>query len=72
MSDLDARLLAAHAADDTDAVSTLDQEAAGAAADDTARAFYLTQAHGCALERGHPDAAALRAALVSMGREVPL
>ncbi|WP_415403160.1 hypothetical protein [Tateyamaria sp. SN3-11] len=72
MSDLDTRLLAAHAADDTAALIALYREAAGAATDDTARAFYLTHAHVFALECGHPDAGELRAALIAMGREAPL
>ncbi|MDW4497671.1 hypothetical protein R5H30_06740 [Sulfitobacter sp. D35] len=72
MSDLDARLLAAHAAGDLDALVELYAEAAETARDDTARGFYLTHAHVYALERGHPKAAALRNRLVDMGREHPL
>ena len=72
MSDLDARLVAAHAANDTDALVTLYREAADKADTDTARGFYLTHAHVFALELGHPDTARLRAALIAMGREAPL
>ncbi len=71
MSNLDARLLAAHEAGDLPALVALYQEAAGRAGTDTARGFYLTHAHVFALELGHADAPALRAALVAMGREHP-
>ena len=72
MTDLDARMLAAHNADDTRALIGLYREAADAADNDTARGFYLTHAHVFALELDHSDTASLRAALVAMGRETPL
>ncbi|MEM6371333.1 MAG: hypothetical protein AAF727_00915 [Pseudomonadota bacterium] len=72
MTDLDARLLAAHEAGETWALVTLYREAADTAPDDVSRAFYLTHAHVFALETGHPDAPTLRAALIAMGRETPL
>ncbi|MFL4471404.1 hypothetical protein ACERZ8_16535 [Tateyamaria armeniaca] len=72
MTDLDARLLAAHAAGDRAVLVTLYQWAADAAETDTARGFYLTHAHVFAMEIDHPDTACLRAALIDMGRETPL
>ncbi len=71
MSDLDARLLAAHDADDGATLVTLYTEAADRAATVDAAAFYLTHAHVHALERGDPGAPALRARLVAMGRDSP-
>lgn len=72
MSDLDTRLLDAHARGDTAELVTLYSEAADAATDDAARGFYLTHAHVFALELGHPDTERLRAELIKMGREMPL
>ncbi|MEO0379396.1 MAG: hypothetical protein AAF252_03950 [Pseudomonadota bacterium] len=72
MIDLDAQLLAAHAAKDTRALVHLYQKAAACAATEEARAFYLTHAHVFALEINHPDTAALRAQLVALGRESAL
>ncbi len=72
MKDLDAALLAAHRAHDTAGLVPLYRRAAMQARDVDARAFYLTHAHIFALECGHPETAALRAALVDMGREQPL
>ena len=72
MNDLDARLLAAHAARDLPALVAFYREAADAAGTEMARGFYLTHAHVFALEMGHPDTRALRAALIAMGRETPL
>ncbi len=69
MSDLDARLLAAHAAGDWSALVTLYTEAADTAPDPDAAAFYLTHAYVFALELAHPAAPALRARLVAAGRE---
>ena len=69
MSDLDTRLLAAHAASDVPALVDLYRAAATSAETDTARGFYLTHAHVFALEINHPDTATLRAMLVEMGRE---
>ncbi|WP_299149900.1 hypothetical protein [uncultured Tateyamaria sp.] len=72
MYDLDAALLAAHAAGDSHALVTLYRAAADQTSDQAARAFYLTHAHVFALELGHPDTAHLRAALINMGCETPL
>ncbi|MBY5932856.1 hypothetical protein KUV51_07580 [Tateyamaria omphalii] len=72
MSDLEARLLAAHAHGDNAAMVELYQEAASTAPDPAEQAFFLTQAHVFAMEIAHPDAAALRQTLVRMGRETPL
>jgi len=69
MSDLDARLLAAHATDDRAMLIKLYAEAADTATDETATGFYLTHAYIFALEAGDPRAPALRARLVAMGRE---
>ena len=67
--DLDARLLAAHAADDRAALIALYREAALTAADHDAACFYLTHAYVFALEAGAPEAADLRARLVAYGAE---
>ena len=69
MSDLDAALIAAHAADDSDALVRLYREAAETAEGEVRRAFYLTHAYVFALEAGLAEADALRARLVAMGRE---
>ncbi|WP_299674815.1 hypothetical protein [uncultured Roseobacter sp.] len=71
MSDLDARLLAAHAADDRSALIALYAQAADEAAEEDARAFYLTHAYVFALEAGSPQAEILRDRLVALGREPP-
>lgn len=71
MSDLEARLLAAHAAGDRPALIALYTEAADHAETEEAAAFYLTHAYVFALEIGAPDAAILRARLIGMGREQP-
>ena len=70
-SDLDARLLAAHAADDRPALIALYGEASEASETDLARRFYLTHAYIYALEAGSTEAPGLRAALVAMGAETP-
>lgn len=72
MSDLDARLLAAHEAHDAKELVLLYQEAAAAADTEDARGFYLTHAHVFALDINHPDTEHLRDTLIRMGREVPL
>lgn len=72
MNDLDARLLNAHAAGDHQALVGLYRAAAEAAHDADAAGFFLTHAYVFALEQNHPDAHALRAALVAQGRETPL
>jgi len=69
MTDLDARLLAAHAADDRPALIGLYAEAAEQAATEVARAFYLTHAYVFSLETGSTRAMTLRARLVAMGSE---
>lgn len=69
MSDLDSRLLAAHARGDGAALAALYTEAADAAAAEEARYFYLTHAYVYALETGHAAAPALRARLTAAGRE---
>lgn len=71
MTDLDDRLLDAHASGDLATLVTLYHTAAQQADTDGARAFYLTHAHVFALEAGHPLTASLRAELVDMGRETP-
>lgn len=69
MTGLDARLLDAHARGDRQALIRLYAEAADQANDETACGFYLTHAYVFALEAGAPEAAALHARLVAMGRE---
>ncbi len=69
MSDLDARLIAAHEAGDKPALVTLYTEAADGANDVDAACFYLTHAYVFALDAGHPSAATLHARLVAQGRE---
>jgi hypothetical protein len=68
MSDLDARLLAAHARDDRATLVTLYTQAADAASDLDAACFYLTHAYVFALELGHPDAPTLNARLKEHAR----
>lgn len=68
MNDLEARLLAAHAAGDRRALVALYEEAADRAAGDTARGFFLTHAFVFALELADPRAEALKARLRAMGR----
>ena len=72
MSDLNARLLQAHAAGDHAALVGLYREAAGFEPDEGARGFFLTQAYVFALDSGAPTAPELRDALVALGRETPL
>lgn len=69
MTDLGARLLAAHAAGDKKALVTLYGQAAEETQDADAAGFYLTHAYVFALELGHPDAPALHARLKADGRE---
>lgn len=71
MTTLHDRLLAAHAENDRTALIRLYCEAADTAQDADARGFYLTHAYIFALEAGAPEAPALRAILVTMGRETP-
>ncbi len=69
MSDLDQRLLDAHAAHDQKALIDLYQDAAEQAKDIEAVGFYLTHAYVFALELGHPAAPQLHARLKDMNRE---
>lgn len=69
MSELDVRLLAAHAARDHRALVGLYLEAAESANNPEAAGFYLTHAYIFALEQNHPAATELRARLVTEGRE---
>jgi hypothetical protein len=70
MSDLDTRLLQAHAADDKPTLVALYEEAADSAGTDLeAACFYLTHAYVFALELGHPHAPQLHQKLCAQGRE---
>ena len=72
MSELQARLLAAHDRGDHSALVGLYRaaaEAAEGAGNAGAVGFFLTHAYIFALETNHADAPALRARLVAMGRE---
>lgn len=69
MKDLDARLLAAHAADDRRELVCLYTLAAQQSHDPDASGFYLTHAYVYALELGLSQADDLRAELVAQGRE---
>ncbi len=72
MSDLDDRLLAAHAAGDLPALVGLYAEAADgreAAGNIDAACFYLTHAYVFALDQGDARAGALHARLKARGRE---
>jgi hypothetical protein len=69
MTELDARLLAAHETGDRPALVKLYQQAADQALTVDAACFYLTHAYVFALEMGHGDVAAIRARLVAEGRE---
>ena len=67
MNDLDARLIAAHSAEDQKALVELYQEAAHQAkGDKTRKSFYLTHAYVFALEQNHPDQRKLKAQLQAM------
>lgn len=68
MAGLDARLLAAHAADDRPALIALYREAAAQARDDVARSFYLTHAYVFALEAGAAESREIAEELRAMGR----
>ena len=69
MKDLDAQMIAAHDAQDQQALIRLYTLAADQANDLTAACFYLTHAYVFALEAGAPEAAALHARLKAHGRE---
>ena len=68
MTDLDDRLLAAHAAGDRPALVALYTEAADRANDIDAACFYLTHAYIFALELGHPATALLHLRLAAHER----
>lgn len=67
--ELDARLLAAHAAGDKPALVALYTLAADAAPSLDAACFYLTHAYIFALDLGDMRAAGLKARLVRHGRD---
>ena len=69
MTDLEARLLAAHASDDRLRLAALYEEAAAQAPTKDAQAFYLVHAYVFALETNHPNASAIHARLKELGRE---
>lgn len=69
MSDLDARLLAAHKNDNRRALVELYTEAADGSDDLDRSAFYLVQAYVFALEVNHPAHKDLHQRLKSMNRE---
>ena len=69
MSDLDARILAAHDAGDPGALAELYCAAADQADDEDAECFFLVAAYVFALESDHPQAAAIHTRLKDKGRE---
>ncbi len=69
MTDLNAQLLAAHAAGDHLALVALYAQAADRSEDLDAACFFLTQAYVFALEQNAPQVAGLRARLAAEGRE---
>ena len=69
MSDLNARMIAAHAQDDTPGLIRLYTQAADEADSLDAACFFLTHAYVFALESGPPEASALRARLIAHDRE---
>ncbi|ASM72061.1 MULTISPECIES: hypothetical protein [Roseobacteraceae] len=69
MTDLNAQLLAAHAAGDHRALVDLYARAADGAQNVDAACFFLTQAYVFALEQNTPQISALRARLAAEGRE---
>ena len=68
MSDLEARLLTAHATNDRRALVALYAEAADQADDHDTACFYLTHAYIFALETNDPAASELLAELRAQGR----
>lgn len=68
MTDLDTRLLAAHARHDSPALVALYTEAADSAPTLDAACFYLTHAYVFGLELGHPAVATLHARLAEHHR----
>lgn len=69
MTDLHARMLAAHVSRDGAALIRLYTEAAETAADLDASCFFLTHAYVFALEAGEPQAQGLHSRLMAHGRE---
>ena len=69
MSELNARMIAAHEARDKAALVALYTEAADAANALDAECFFLSHAYIFALEAGSPQEATLRARLLAHGRE---
>ncbi len=69
MSDLNDKMLEAHAEDDRDALIGLYAQAADEAVDIDAKCFFLTHAYVFALEAADPRVPYLRKQLVSHGRE---
>jgi hypothetical protein len=69
MSNLDALMIAAHAAGDKTELVALYTEAANLTNDLNTKCFYLTHAYIFALDTGANQTAALHARLVSHGRE---
>lgn len=65
---LDALLIAAHCAGDTDALVSLYTQASAEAHTDVAKGFYLTHAYVFALEAGDPRAQELSNQLRMQGR----
>lgn len=63
------KLLAAHASGDRAQLVTLYAQAADAAKTEDEAGFFLTFAYVFALEIAHPEADALRARLIALGRE---
>ncbi|MFD1511240.1 hypothetical protein [Lacimonas salitolerans] len=69
MTDLDHRLLTAHATGDRTALIAWYTEAADTSPDPDAAWFYLTHAYVFALESGAAEAGPLHARLKAAGRE---
>jgi len=69
MSDLNAKLLDAHARGDKHALVGIYTQAADEANDTDAMCFHLTHAYIFALDCAHASADTLRARLVAAGRE---
>lgn len=69
MSELNQRLLEAHATGDKAALVALYHEAAQGTVDPDVACFYLTQAYVFALETSHADTQQLHQLLKTAGRE---
>ena len=67
--ELEAQILAAHAAGDHSVLVGLYAQAADLAESANETGFFLTQAYIFALETAHPDRPALHGRLKEMGRE---